>query len=67
MSYYYSYGPSLSDQGVSPDDVEYPWICSGCGVEEYTEVNLPPGWEIIQTGERGDDVTFLCDRCSAQL
>lgn len=32
MSYYYSYGPSLSDQGISPDDIEYAWRCD-CGAE----------------------------------
>lgn len=67
MSYHYSYGPSLSDQGISPDDYEYLWRCANCSVEEYTPDALPAGWEVIETGERGDDVAFVCGRCVARL
>ena len=68
MSYYYnSYGASLSDQGYSPDDIEYIWICSECQVEEWTTAPLHRGWETVRTGERGDDVAFLCDRCAGRL
>jgi len=62
----YHYGPSLSDQGISPDDIEYLCRCGECHAEEYTAWDLPRGWEMIQTGESGDDVAFLCPRCIAR-
>ena len=48
------------------EDIEYIWICGDCQVEEWTTGPLPRGWETIQTGESGDDVAFICDRCVAR-
>jgi hypothetical protein len=66
MSYYYSYGPSLSDQGISPDDIEYAWRCD-CGAVEHTPGDLPKGWEMIQTGPDGCEYAYICGRCAARL
>lgn len=63
MTYRYTYGPSLSDQGYSPDDIEYIWICSGCQVEEWTGGPLPRGWEMIRTGLDGDEWAISCEKC----
>lgn len=66
MSYYYSYGPSLSDQGISPDDFEYRWRCEGCEAEGSAPTwEMPRGWEFVQTGPTGADSAALCAACVA--